>query len=88
MTFRIDHDQAGGGDLVEHQAVGIEQEAVLLTRQARRQMSEDEIVHAKMGEQAVGRGEIAADLPFLRIDVTRGELLNWVQPSSLSGAAR
>ena len=69
VAFGIDGDQARRRDLVEQVAERVEQEAVVLARQAHRQMGEDQVVHAEAGEQAVGRGEVAAQFPFLGIDI-------------------
>jgi hypothetical protein len=69
VAFGIDGDQARRRDLVEQMAERVEQEAMVLARQAHRQVREDQVVHAEMGKQAVGRREVAAQLPFPGIDV-------------------
>ncbi len=66
MAVHVDLDQAGGGHLLEHQLIGIEQEMMLRPRHARGEVGEDQIVPAIISDQPVGGGEIDADLPLLR----------------------
>lgn len=58
-------DQVGRGDLVEHQAVGIDQEVRLGAGNPGRDMRIDVVGHAHFDSQVVGRGEIHAHCPFL-----------------------
>jgi hypothetical protein len=69
VAVGIDCHQARGGDLVEQQAERIEQEAVLIARQPRAQVGENQVIHAEMGEQTIGGREVAANFPLLRIDI-------------------
>ena len=69
VAFGINGDQARRRDLVKQMAERVEQEAMILARQAHRQVSEDQVVHAEASEQAVGRREVTAQLPFLGIDI-------------------
>ena len=48
--------QAGSGDLVEHHAVGVDQEVVLVAGDAGRQVGKDQVVPAVQGDQPVGGG--------------------------------
>jgi hypothetical protein len=64
----VDLDQARSRDLVEHQAVRIDEE-VLGPGDLRRDVGEDEIVPAEQGDEAIRRGEIDAGLPLLGRDL-------------------
>lgn len=55
--------QAGGGDLVEHQAERVDQE-VLGARHLGRDVGEDQVVPTVQGDQPVAGSEIDAGLPF------------------------
>ena len=57
-------DQAGGGDLVEHQAVGVDQEMMLRPRHARRNVGEDQVGHAVRRRQPITGGERHPLLPL------------------------
>ena len=67
---------ARSGHFLEHQIVGVEQEMMLGAGNARRQVGEDEVVPAVIGDHPVGRGEIDADCPFLVADLAfeRGDI--------------
>ena len=67
LAFDVDLDQARRRDLVEHQAVGIDQ-VVLGAGDPGGDVGEDEIVPAEQGDQAVGGGEVEASLPFVGRD--------------------
>jgi len=62
VAVEIDLDQARGGDLAEMQPVGVDEEVIIRPRHARRDMGEDEIVHAEMRDQPVTGGKLYADL--------------------------
>ncbi|MNT08245.1 hypothetical protein D3C72_1429810 [compost metagenome] len=64
LPFVVDLDQARRRDLVEHHAVGVDQELVRRIGHARRDMREDQVVPAEVGHQPVGRGKVDAHLPF------------------------
>jgi hypothetical protein len=51
--MQVDLHQAGGCDLVEQQAVGVDQKVVLRPRHAQRDVREDQVAHAKVSDQAV-----------------------------------
>ena len=53
-------DQAAGGDLVEHHAVGVDLELVLRTRYACTHMREHQVTHAIGGNQAISGREVHA----------------------------
>ena len=57
-------DQDAGGDLVEHQPIGIDQEVVLGPGNARADVGEDQIAPAVQSDQAVARSQVDAELPF------------------------
>src|SRR3954447_20129706 len=71
VAVEVDLDQARGGDLAEMQTVGIDEEMVGRTWYARRDMGEDEIVHAEMRDQPIAGGEFDAHL-LLGQGVRRG----------------
>ncbi len=65
LTLDVDLHQRRGGDLLEHQLVGVDQEVVLGAGHARRQMGEDQVVPPVYGDQAIGRRQVDADRPLL-----------------------
>ena len=82
--------QAGSGDLVEHHAVGIDQEVMLVAGDAGRQVGKDQVVPAVQGDQPVGGGQIHTQLPFfcadgvfLGLDGIRGQCCLAVHGSAL-----
>ena len=64
VAVEIDLDQAGGGDLVEHQPVGIDQEMMFRSRHARGDVGIDQIIPAIMRDQPIAGGEIDPLGPF------------------------
>jgi len=60
----VDLHQVRGLDLVEHQAIGVDQEPVLFTGSAGRDVGVDKVGPAEMRDQPVAGGEINAHLPF------------------------
>jgi hypothetical protein len=88
LASQIDADQARGRDLLEHQAVGVDQELVLGARHARGDVGEDEIVPAEQGHQPIGSGQVDAGAPFIFAHtplqggniVDRGRLLHHLSP--------
>ena len=71
VAGEIDLDQTRGGDLVEHHAVGIDQEVMLGPRHARREVREDEVVPMKMRDQSIGCGKRDARVPTPRAKPAR-----------------
>jgi hypothetical protein len=65
VAVRIDLDQRRGGDLLEEQAVGVDQEVVLRPRDPGRNVGEDHVVPAVQGHGPVERGEFHARPPLL-----------------------
>ena len=65
MALDIDLDERGGGDLLEHQVVGVDEEVMLRPRHPRREVGEDDVIPAIQRHQPIGGGEIGADRPFL-----------------------
>ena len=61
VSLGIDFDQAGRGNLVEHEAEGIEQEMPVGSRKARRDMGVDQIGHGVFMHQPVTGREIGPD---------------------------
>ena len=64
LAVEIDLDEARRGDLVERHAVRIDEEVVLRSGNARRDVREDQIVPAVQRDEPVARGEVDAQLPF------------------------
>ena len=68
VALLVDLHQRRGGDLVEHQAVGIDQEVVLGAGHARADVREDQVAPAVERDQPVAGGQVHAQLPFLGAD--------------------
>ena len=72
VALHVDADQAGGGDLVEHQAIGVDEELVLAAAHRLGQLGgdvgEDEVAPSVQGHQAVAGGKVAPQLPFFGAD--------------------
>ena len=70
----IDLDQAGRGDLVEHQPIRVDQE-IIGARHLGRDMGEDQVIPAMQRHQAIAGRQVDAGLPFgsadLVIDILR-----------------
>jgi hypothetical protein len=64
IPVKIDLHQRGCCDLVEEIAVWIDQEVMLRTRHAGRDMGEDHVVPAIEGDQPVKGGKLHPGLPF------------------------
>ena len=60
---QVDLDQAGGGDFMKHQAVGVDQE-IIGARHLGGNMGEDQIVPAMQGDQPITGGQVDTGLPF------------------------
>jgi len=65
LALEVDLHQAGGRDLVEEDAVGVDEERVLGARHAQRDMREDEVFPLVEGDQPIRGGEVDAGGPFL-----------------------
>ncbi|MNN32400.1 hypothetical protein D3C81_1461220 [compost metagenome] len=65
LAVEVDLHQAGGGDLVEHQPIRIDQEVMFRSRQAHRDVGEYQVAHAEMRDQAVAGRQFLAQFPFL-----------------------
>ena len=63
LAFGVDPHQARGGDLVEHQPVGVDEE-VLRSRHARREVRVDQIGPLVDRGELVGGGEVDPHLPL------------------------
>jgi len=74
VAVEVDLDQAGGGDLLEQQAEGIDQEMVLWPRHPRRKVGRQKIGPAVVRDQTKRSREIDPDLPFLRCHVLGGRI--------------
>jgi hypothetical protein len=68
VAGQIDLHQVRGGDLLEEQPVGVDQEVVLRAGEPDRDVREDEIGHPEVGHEAVDGGEFAAQTEFFRAD--------------------
>ncbi len=64
LALEIDFDQARRRDLLEHQAVGVDEEVMLRAGDARGDVGEDEIVPAVKRHEAVAGGEMDPDVGF------------------------
>ena len=64
VAVMVDLEQARGGDFLVHQAVGVNEEAALFARDARRNVVSHHVGHPVKVHQPVTRGEIDARLPF------------------------
>ena len=64
VAVEVDLDEARCGDLVEHQAVWVDQEMMLRSRHPRGDVSVDQIVPAIIGDQTVARGKVDPLVPF------------------------
>ena len=65
----VDLEQARRGDLLVEQAVGVDQEGIVLARHPHRDVVGDQVGHAVEVDQPVAGGEIDTSLPFLGRDV-------------------
>ena len=62
---KVDPNEARCSDLIEHQAVGIDQE-IMRSRHARRDMRENQVIPAEQRHQPIGGREIDTHCPFFR----------------------
>ena len=65
FALEIDLHEARGVDLVEEEAVGIDEEMLLRPRHPRGDVGVDHVGHAVMRDEPVAGGEIDPRLPFL-----------------------
>src|SRR5271169_5013945 len=64
VAVKVDLDQAGGGDFVEHQPVRIDEEMMFRPGHPGGDMGIDQIVPAVIGNQSVAGGKIDALAPL------------------------
>ena len=64
VTLGIDFDQRRRSNLVEQEAIGVDQEVVALPRHARRDASVNQIRPSEQVDEAVARGKVNAGPPF------------------------
>ncbi|MNP51903.1 hypothetical protein D3C76_1462580 [compost metagenome] len=64
----VDLDQVGGGDFVEQQAKGVDQEVLVRPWHAGREVRVDMVGPAKQRRQAIGGGQLDPHLPLLAAD--------------------
>ncbi len=64
VPVAIDLDEVGRGHLLPQQAIGIDQEGIVLARHAQGDVVIDTLAPAVMGEDAIGGGEFLPGLPF------------------------
>ena len=69
LAVQVELDEARGVHLLVEQAVGIDEEGVVLPRDARRDVVRDHLVHAVEMHEAVRGGEIDALRPLLGADL-------------------
>ena len=73
VALHVHLDQARRGDLVEHQAIGVDEEMVLTHPRHRfgqlgADVGEDQVAPSVQGHQAVAGGKVAPQLPFFGAD--------------------
>jgi hypothetical protein len=68
-ALAVDLNQRRGGDLVEPQAVGIDQEVVLRSRHAGGDVGVDHVVPPEERRKPVERGQVDSRLPFFLGDL-------------------
>src|SRR6478609_7114775 len=66
VAGQVDLDQVGRGDLLEEEAVGVDQEVVFGAREAGRDVGEDQVGHPEVRHEPVDGGEFAAQPEFFR----------------------
>jgi hypothetical protein len=69
VAVDVDLHQRRGGDLLEQQAVRVDQKMMLRPRHAGGDVGEDHVVPAMHRDQAIGGGEVFAHRPFLGADL-------------------
>jgi signal transduction histidine kinase len=62
LAARVDLHEARRGDLVEQHSVGVDEEAVSFAGEAHGDVREHQIVPAEMGDEAVARGQVHAEI--------------------------
>ena len=67
VAVKVDFDQAGGGHFVVAEAVGVDQEVVVGSGDAQRDVAVDEFAPAEGVEDSVGGGELLAQFPFVGV---------------------
>src|SRR5690606_31335916 len=65
IAILIDLHQGGGGDFVEQEPIGVDQEVMLWAGDPGGQVGEYQVVPTKVSDQPVGSGQVLANLPFL-----------------------
>ena len=72
VALHVHLDQAGRGDFVKHQAIGIDQKLMVLTRDRLGQLGADvgehQIAPAVKRHQPVTRGQVQPQLPFIGVN--------------------
>ena len=69
VALLVDLDQAAGGDFIEHQPVGVDEEVVLGAGDAHADVGEHQVTPAVQRHQTVAGGEIDAQLPLFGADL-------------------
>ena len=64
VPVEIDLDEGRSSDLLVHVTVGIDEQVIVRSGNARRDMVVDQIAHAEMRYEAIARREIDAGIPF------------------------
>ena len=72
VALHVHLHQVGRGDIVKHQAVGVDQKLMVLTRHRLRQLGADvgehQIAPAIQRHQPVTRGQVQPQLPFIGVN--------------------
>ena len=81
VAFEVNLHQARRGDLVVHQAIGVDEEMPFFARHAGRDVVIDEVVHPVVVDEPVAGGKIDTRAPFIgryalahRLDLEEGDL--------------
>ena len=64
VPVEIDLHQARSGNLLVHVTVGIDEQVIVRSGNARRDVVVDQVAHPEMRDQAIARREIHAGIPF------------------------
>ncbi|MCY1304123.1 hypothetical protein D9M70_538680 [compost metagenome] len=65
LSCQVDLNQAGCGDLVEHEPVWVDQEMMFRPRQTHRNVGKGQICHAEVSDEPVAGCQLFSQHPFL-----------------------
>ncbi|SKZ66481.1 Uncharacterised protein [Mycobacteroides abscessus subsp. abscessus] len=67
-AVQVDPHQIRRGDLLEQQAIGVDEEVIVGTGQPHRDVGEDQVGHLEVRYQPIHRGQFSPQLRFGRLD--------------------